>query len=230
MVDPGTPENPHDKKFVPAFIDFIAVGIFGVAIHQLVHNEYSSGIALAGISILLFVLSFYWRWLATPATRLPSRMSQTALSAALDFRSWVGITLLIAGYFVVFPFLGPREVVFPPNVLLLGGGGTYEGTPLGIMWQSANLRTVSASTPQGSGNRILSFTISGKNVGAQEVLLQEGFIISLIDGERISMKVNTNPFPDMNISEAAPVPANAFIEFTAPFGTSGLVAYRKKSF
>ena len=130
MADPGTPENSHDKKFVPAFIDFIAVGIVGVAIHQLVHNDYSSGIALSGISIFLFLLAFYWSRLAT---RLPSRMSQTALSAALDFRWWVG---------------------------------------------------------------------------AQELSLQEGYIISLIDGERISMKVNTNPFPDMNINEAAPVPAN----------------------
>lgn len=168
MADPGTPENSHDKKFVPAFIGFIAAGIFGVAVHQLVHNEYSSGIALSCISITLFLISFYWGRLTT---RLPNRMSQTALDAALDFRWWIGITLLIAVYFVVFPFLGPHEVALLPNALLVGDG-TYEGAPLGMMWQSANLRTVSAAMPQGTGNRILSFTISGKNVGAQELSLE----------------------------------------------------------
>jgi hypothetical protein len=47
-------------------------------------------------------------------------------------------------------------------------------------------------------------------------------MISSIDGERIPMRVNTNPFPDMNIDEATPVPANAFVNFTAPFGSSGI--------
>jgi hypothetical protein len=46
MVDPGTPENPQDKRFIPAFISFTAAGIFSVAISQLVYGEYPSGIAL----------------------------------------------------------------------------------------------------------------------------------------------------------------------------------------
>jgi hypothetical protein len=33
MAD-GTSENHHERKFIPAFIDFIAAGLFGVAIHQ----------------------------------------------------------------------------------------------------------------------------------------------------------------------------------------------------
>jgi hypothetical protein len=217
MAD-GTPENLRERKFIPAFIDFIAAGIFGVAIHQLVHAEYSSGTALSIISIVLFVVAFFW---STLATHLPGRMSQTALSTALDFRWWVGISLLIAAYFVVFPFLGSRQTIVPSNVLLTGDYN-YEGTPLGMVWQSANLRTVSTAMPQGAANRILLFTVFGKNLGSQEISLQDGYIISSVDGERIPMRVNTNPFPDMNIDEAAPVPANTYINFTAPFGSSGI--------
>jgi hypothetical protein len=219
MAD-GTPENLRDRRFIPAFIDFIAAGIVGVAIHQVVHAEYSSGIALVVISIVLFFVAFFWGTLTTRLP-LPPRMSQTALNTALDFRWWVGISLLIAAYFVVFPFLGSHQTAVPSSVLLTANYN-YDGTPLGMVWQSANLRTVSAAMPQGAENRIFSFTVFGKNLASQEILLQEGYIISSVTGERIPMRVNTNPFPDMNIDEAAPVPANAFINFTAPFGSSGI--------
>lgn len=143
MAD-GTSENLRERKLIPAFIDFIAAGIFGVAIHQLVHAEYSSGIGLSVISIVLFFIAFFW---GTLATRLPSRMSQTALSTALDFCSWVGISLLIATYFVVFPFLASHDTAVPSNVLLTDGYD-HEGTPLGMVWQSAHLRNVARVMPQ----------------------------------------------------------------------------------
>jgi hypothetical protein len=66
------------------------------------------------------------------------------------------------------------------------------------------------------------FNVFGKNLGSQEISLQDGYILSSISGERIPMRVNTNPFPDMNIDEAAPVPANAYVNLTAPFGSSGI--------
>jgi hypothetical protein len=43
----------------------------------------------------------------------------------------------------------------PPNAFLLTGGYNYQGTPLGMDWQSASLRTVSATIPRGIDNRIL---------------------------------------------------------------------------
>jgi hypothetical protein len=66
----ASPDSPEKKKFVPAFIEFIAVGIFGVAIHQFVHAEYTSGIGLFLISVPMFITGFCWHRLAT---RFPAR-------------------------------------------------------------------------------------------------------------------------------------------------------------
>jgi hypothetical protein len=47
-------------------------------------------------------------------------------------------------------------------------------------------------------------------------------MVSSIDGARMPMRVNTNPFPQVDIDEAAPVPAAAFLVFTATFGDNGI--------
>jgi hypothetical protein len=203
-------DSSHRTKFVPAFITFVAAAIFGVGVSQFVNREHPSGIGLAVLGILLFVLGYIWNKLTTI---LPTQIAKTAVAASLDFRSWLIMVLLIASYLVALPFLQTRQELLA-NVLT-AENMPFEGRPLGIMWASL---TLSVTRLQSGPPQILVFTFMGKNLGEQEIPLRDAYMISGITGESLSLGVSTPPSPPIPISDAGPVPKYAWAQFTASFG------------
>jgi hypothetical protein len=136
--------------------------------------------------------------------RLPRHVTVSAVLTPIFFA--LTIALLILGVL-------QRE----PTGVLLTGDTSFDGAPLGMMWQSASLRSASAKEPI-----ITSFTVTGKNIGNDEITFHDGYLLSEIDGERLPMTVGTNPFPQYNIADTAPVPRGAWLMFTATFGPNGI--------
>jgi hypothetical protein len=209
--DPALSQDPpHGTKFVPALITFVAAAFFGVGVDQIANRELQSGISLGVLGVILFVLGYIWNKLTHI---LPQQIAKTAISAALDFRWWLAIVLLIGTYLVALPFIQTRRELVAN--LLVADNQPFDGSPLGIMWNSPTL-SVSGQPPQ-----ILAFTFMGKNLGEQEISIQNAFIISGITGESLALGVSTPPDPPIPISDAGPVPKKAWAQFTASFG-SGL--------
>jgi hypothetical protein len=94
--------------------------------------------------------------------------------------------------------------------VLTGEAENYEGSPLGVWWRTARLVIV---TPP----LVYGFAIDAKNVGTEELSLKEAYLISGIDSTKVNMLVGTPPMQGITVPEAAPIPPNTRLTFTASF-------------
>ena len=118
-------------------------------------------------------------------------------------------------WFFLLMFIGSSAVFFAVNnstqkFVLTGDSEEYEGSPLRIWWRTARL--VMPAPPL-----IYGFTINAKKVGAEELTLKEGYLISGIDSTKIILLVSTPPGPGIPLAETLPVPSNTFMSFGTLF-------------
>jgi hypothetical protein len=123
------------KTFAPRFIEFVAVAIFGVGVHRSTYGEYVAGGILIAMGGLLFGCGHFWERLTRHA---PKTFKETAANAAQNFYLWVGVVLLVAGYFAVFPLPTQKNEAINSRQTLLALDNPLDGTPLGFDWNSAS--------------------------------------------------------------------------------------------
>jgi len=193
-----------DQKYTPALIGFVAAGMCGVGIDQAMHAEYSSAAGLIIMAIGLFTAAFFWARLSRD---FPSALTESALSVAQDFRWWLGITFLLAGYFVVAPHFRDTKGVTAPEgrSFLTVDANPWDGRPIGVAWSTARLLTSATQ----NGLRIHGFELQAKNLGPGLPNLKEAYLISGIDGARLELEVGDNSNGMVKPSDTAPVPVGA---------------------
>jgi len=152
--------------------------------------------AFTGISL--------WRLASIGQQHEQSIGVQTAAAPTLPMREtwWLWLVLGLA--------IGVSLWAIPNIQLPEHPSAPYEGRPLAIAWASARLAEYSPST-------ISAFILDAYNPGPDEVTLQNAYILSSIDGTRITMHIINPPSERIPISVAMPVPKGAYLSFEASF-------------
>ena len=216
-----SPEHKQKAPFLPTDIVMAAVGAFiaeplchagwdGVVSGE--HVERGVVAIVAGLFLGVGAASFHW-WKVRVSESSRNWVRRNAVW-------WLPLSFVLFFAYEVGPNMYERATrPMATSSPAMWSAPNYEGGPLGWDWNDINLGL--GLNPNGENSRISSFTISGKNLGTEEVDLQEAHLISGVDGATMSMKVNVAQAGTpvwVDLSEIAPVPPGAEINLSAQFG------------
>jgi hypothetical protein len=138
------------------------------------------------------------------------------------FISMLPIILLIYATFV----LAYRAIMFEETDTSTASAVKYEGSPIGIAWNSAKLN---GHIPTKDQFYIQAITISGKNVSKSPVTISDAYVMSARDPTKVHMRIITPNHGGFLPSEINPIPSQARIDLVAPLGESLTPAGIKES-
>ena len=193
----------------------MAIGGGEAAIHEELRPAligFAFGLPLMALG---FVFPFIRHRLADDARNMIARTATV----------WLPVVILLAFIYVVGPGVYQRAATPATPGVAMWAAPIYEGSPLG--WDVTSVSLGIGMLPNGNNARVNSLSISGKNLGAEEIHLEDAYLISGIDGAVIKMRVNAG-YPAsplwIDVLDAAPVPPRAQIDLNAQFneGQNGL--------
>ncbi len=227
---PSAPESPTDKARI-TLCEVLAL-LFALPFGEDLYR----GTPINGWHVFYLVIGLLFA-VAGPMwplikTRVPGWLYSGLGRAASDVRIWISVLLILFVY-VVGPdiyrrAMRPVEVtgaigVMPVGTVCYDGPCPdvhYDGTPLGWMDEPEIRYETGPGGLYGAYN-IDSFIVNGKNVGNQEVKLDDAYIVSGVTGDKLQMKIILQGQQTIGLDQINPIPPGAEIHLIAYVNQKG---------
>jgi hypothetical protein len=211
--------SEHNEGNVRLFFFAAALGFLFPVIPIVFGTPVSNNILV--VVYIIGILSLLFLGLIWPKLRryLESRNYGITLSKSLEDRftsAWAWLILVM--------FVGV-STTFVNKTVITVDSEHYDGSPLGIRWESANLVILE---PEPNMHIVYGFRIDTKNVGKEKLTLKDAYLISGSDGTRLSMLVSTPPLAGIFPGEAEPILPDIRMVFSATFDNSPEPAFVEK--